>query len=274
MTGVIGMLAGGGDLPVDLAERLAAEGRPYFVIRFAGFADPRLDAHPGETIPIARFGAIVRSLKAAGVDRIFTIGKVARPRLTPSQIDWPGVKAIASMMLGAWWGDDSVQRAAARIYLDQGFQPASVAALWPDLLMPAGQVTAAVPDEAAWRDIRAATAAALEIGRRDRGQGAIGRDGRVIAIEDRRHTDAMLASVARDGGQGGVLVKVAKPQQDLRLDPPVIGPHTVRNAAAAHLCGIAVEAGAALLVQRAATVAAAEAAGLFIYGLSPAEMAP
>ena len=110
----------------------------------------------------------------------------------------------------------------------------------------------------------------------DIGQGAVSVGGRVVALESAEGTDQMLQRVAalRKSGRisarrRGVLVKVCKPQQDLRADLPSIGANTVRLAAAAGLSGIAVEAGRSLVLGREETLQAADAAGLFVYGLEP-----
>ncbi|WP_407051283.1 UDP-2,3-diacylglucosamine diphosphatase LpxI domain-containing protein [Methyloraptor flagellatus] len=107
----------------------------------------------------------------------------------------------------------------------------------------------------------------MRLGRRDKGQGVVVAAGRVVAEEGPDGTDAMLARVAAAGtAQGGVLVKAMKPTQDPRLDLPAIGPDTVANAHAAGLAGVAVETGRAIVAHRGATIAAADAAALFVYG--------
>jgi DUF1009 family protein len=109
------------------------------------------------------------------------------------------------------------------------------------------------------------------LGAVDVGQGCIVQQGIALAVEAIEGTDQMLAraaAVARPG-PGGVLVKMAKPNQDRRADMPAIGPQTIANAAAAGLRGVAFEAGGTLLTDRAACIAAADAAGLFLYGIDP-----
>jgi DUF1009 family protein len=124
-------------------------------------------------------------------------------------------------------------------------------------------------------DIARGRAVAAALGRADVGQGCVVQQGLVLAVEAIEGTDAMLAragALAREG-PGGVLVKLCKPEQDRRADLPTIGPGTVAAARAAGLRGIAVSAGGALLVQGARTLAAADAAGLFVVGLSEDEQA-
>ena len=82
---------------------------------------------------------------------------------------------------------------------------------------------------------------------------------------------ARAADLRRDG-PGGVLIKLAKPEQERRIDLPTIGPETIALAAKAGLRGLAVEAGGALALDRAALIAAADAAGLFVYGIDPARV--
>lgn len=272
MSGVLAMIAGAGDLPVDLATRMAADGKPYFILRITGLADTQLDAHPGVTLPIGSFGAFTRRMRSEGVDRMFFAGKVARPRWNRFGIDWMGLKALARLLLRAWWGDDALQRAVASQFERQGFHVVSPAEVWPDLLMPAGLVAGRFLSDADWSDIRIAAAAAHAVGRKDRGQGAVARGGRLLGTEDRGHTDALVALAAGRPGEGGVLVKLAKPQQDMRLDLPVVGPDTIRAAAAAHLAGVVIEAGGALLTRREETLAEATRTGVFLYGLRPQEL--
>ncbi len=106
------------------------------------------------------------------------------------------------------------------------------------------------------------------------GQGAVAVGGRVVALEGAEGTDAMLERVATLKSEGrvsarrrGVLVKLCKPEQDLRADLPSIGPSTVAGAVAAGLAGIAVEAGRALVLERSEVIEAANRAGLFVIGV-------
>jgi DUF1009 family protein len=272
MTGALGIIAGSGDFPVILAQRCAAEGRPYFVIRLKGIADPALDAHPGAAVPLVKLGETIRRLKAAGCDRVLFCGKVIRPPWYRIRLDWRGLTAVSSVIFHTWWHDDRLHRAITQYFANTGLPIVGPADVWPDLLIGAGVHTARAPSESDWIDIRAAAAAAIAVGRTDRGQGAVVRQGTVVAVEDRDHTDGLLARAAAGPGQGGVLAKLVKPQQDRRMDLPVIGPDTVAAAAAARLDGIAIEAGGAMLVRRAETLAAADAAGLFLIGIDPTSL--
>jgi DUF1009 family protein len=144
----------------------------------------------------------------------------------------------------------------------------------PDLLATVGPLGAIAPGDDDRRDIARAGEAADALGRLDIGQGAVSIGGRVVATEGLEGTDGMLERVAALRAAGrisprrrGVLVKLCKPQQDIRADLPAIGVSTVLNAKAAGLAGVAIEAGRSLVLDRGALVKAADENGLFVCGI-------
>jgi hypothetical protein len=146
----------------------------------------------------------------------------------------------------------------------------------PDLLMPEGCLTLAAPDEKAAADIVRGREVLRALSPFDIGQATVVIDGHVVGVEDIEGTDGLLARVARLRAEGrirartarGVLMKAPKSGQDLRFDLPTIGPRTVEGAAAAKLAGIATLAGNTIVVEPQAVIEAADAAGLFVTGLS------
>jgi hypothetical protein len=184
-----------------------------------------------------------------------------------------GVRIVARIGSGFLLGDDGLLRAVARVLEEEGFEVVSPQSVLAALLPPSGLLGSIAPDDAARADIRRGVAVCRALGAADVGQAVVVQQGLVLGVEAIEGTDALLArcgTLRREGG-GGVLVKLAKPGQDRRLDLPAIGPDTVRNAAAAGLAGIAFGAGAAVLLDREGTVAAADAAGLFLLALEPHE---
>jgi DUF1009 family protein len=174
-------------------------------------------------------------------------------------------------------GDDSLLGMVVRLLEEQGLPVAGIDTLAPELLAPAGQMgnRALSPDDQhsiaiGWRALAA-------LAPFDVGQAAVVCGLRIAALEGPEGTDAMLRRVAglwrtprlRKLEPGGVLVKTAKETQDLRVDMPVIGPRTVRRAAAARLTGIAVGARRTLILDRERTIAEADRLGLFMVGIAP-----
>ena len=266
----LGILAGGGDLPARLVETCRAAGRPVFVIALEGQADPGLAASgaPLAWVRLGAAGAILDRLRAEGVAEIVMAGRVRRPSLSELRPDWFAARFFARIGARAL-GDDGLLRAVVATLEEEGFRVLGVQDVLADLLTPAGPLGRHAPDPQAEADIALGVQAARALGALDVGQAVVVQQGLVLGLEAIEGTDALVERCAalRREGPGPVLVKMRKPQQDLRLDLPAIGPVTVERAAAAGFRGIAAEAGGTLLLGRKAAVAAADAAGLFLLGV-------
>jgi DUF1009 family protein len=276
----LGIIAGGGDLPVALAQHCASTGADYFVARIAPFASPALDAHPGASHPLGAMGARMQALKDAKVDAVVVVGQVPRPDFSKLVLDEGGRAMMPLFLAAAAQGDDALLRSVLEAHKASGFAIVGAETVMDGLLAPAGVWGAHAPDKAAWADIALAAKAAAALGALDIGQGAIACNRLVLAVEAQEGTDRMLARVAdlpealrgTAARKCGVLVKRPKPTQDKRIDMPVVGVATIEGAARAGLAGIAVEAGGALAVRRDLIVAAADAAGLFVLGFTAADL--
>lgn len=276
----LGLVAGGGELPIALAEHLSSTGREFYVSRVKPYADPPLDAFPGSSHDLGAVGARIAGLREAGCDAIVFVGRVPRPDFT--LIEWDDTaKAMLEAMGGAEnMSDDQLLRALIIAHVQAGFAIVGADDAMADLLAPAGVWGAYKPSDEHMSDIRLAAKVAHALGVYDVAQGVVVASGLVLALEAQEGTDAMLRRVAelppavRGSAQArrGALVKRPKPKQERRIDLPTIGVRTIEGAIAAGLSGIAVEADAALAVRRDAIVAAADAAGLFVYGFTAAEI--
>ena len=275
----LGLIAGGGGLPLALAEHCRQTGRPYFVIRLKGFADAPLDAHPGETAGIAEIGRIVRLSRGAGCEALCFAGNVRRPDFAALKPDMRGLTWLPAAVMAARKGDEALLRFLMGGFEKEGFAIEGAHEVMGELQLPAGPLGAHAPSEAHRADIATAIVTARAIGALDIGQGAVVCDGLVLAVEAQEGTDAMLRRVAElppdlrgaPGRRRGVLAKVAKPIQEERVDLPTIGPATVEGAARAGLAGIVGVTGKMLVLDREAVIRAADAAGLFVMGLAEAD---
>ena len=268
----LGILAGGGPLPGQVAAAAQAAGRRVFMVGLEGCADPAVLAPwPHEVIRITHPSRILAALRAFGAQDLVLIGPVRRPSLLGHRPDAEGARILARIGRAAFGGDDGLLGAVVKVLGEEGFRVIGAHDVLREALGPAGVLTRTGPDALAMADIRRAVAVARALGAVDVGQGCVVQQGMVLALEAAEGTDAMLARCAplARPGPGGVLVKLLKPGQERRADLPTIGPQTIRNAAAAGLRGVAFEAGSTILAEHAATVAAADAAGLFLLGLDP-----
>ncbi|GAB0116840.1 LpxI family protein [Acidisoma sp. 7E03] len=272
MAPALGIIAGSGPLPAQVARAAQAAGRRVFIIGIEGHAEPAVLA----PFPHAflRFGAAVRILallKEQGCQDLVLVGPVRRPSFRDLRPDAEGLKLLARIGRAAFMGDDGLLRAVIRVLGEEGFRVLGAHEILGGLVGRAGLLTKTAPDEQARSDITRGIAVCRMLGAADVGQGCVVQAGVVLAVEAVEGTDAMLARCGSLAwpGPGGVLVKLVKPGQERRADLPTIGTETVRGCLAAGLRGIAFEGGGTLIVDQAATVAAADAAGFFLLGLGP-----
>lgn len=276
--GRIAIIAGGGRLPRELADVLAAAGHPPFLVIAEGEAnvDARLTAFDHAILGLERYGELVPLLRARGATHLVLAGTIARrPALRSIRWTWGLLKLLPRVVAALGGGDDVILRAIIRHLESEGFTVIGAHEILPDLLSASGPISRAVPDASDERDIAAAFQAARAIGRLDIGQAAVAIGGRVVALEGIEGTDGLLERVALlrshgriKGSRGGVLVKCAKPGQEVRADLPTIGPSTVEAARAAGLSGIAVEAGRSIILQQALVAERADRLGLFVTGVA------
>ncbi len=267
---VLGILAGGGPLPGQVAAAARAAGRGVFVVGLEGYADPAVIApFPHGFARLGAAGTILGLLRAANVKDLVLVGPVRRPSVFDLRPDADGVRIMARIGRAAFGGDDGLLAAVVRVLAEEGFHVVGAHEIITQSLGPKGLLTRLGPDAQAQADIDRGVAVARVIGAADVGQGCVVQQGIVLAVEAIEGTDAMLArarGLARPG-PGGVLVKLVKPGQDRRADLPTIGPGTIAACAAAGLRGIAFEAGGTMLTDRNATIADADRAGLFLLGV-------
>jgi DUF1009 family protein len=271
----LGILAGGGRLPGQVAAAARAAGRGVFMVGLEGFADPAVLAPwPHEVVRILAAARIIAALREHGCRDLVLVGPVRRPSLLDLRPDAEGARILARIGRAAFAGDDGLLAAVVRVFAEEGFRVLGAHEILDEALGPMGLLSRVGPDAVSMADIRRGVVVARTLGAIDVGQGCVVQQGMVLAVEAAEGTDAMLArcsSLARPG-RGGVLVKLVKPGQDRRADLPTVGPDTLRGAAEAGLRGVAFEAGGTILAERAAAVAAADAAGLFLLGLGPDEL--
>ncbi|MBX3598447.1 MAG: UDP-2,3-diacylglucosamine diphosphatase LpxI [Rhizobiaceae bacterium] len=273
------IIAGGGRLPVELANALRAQDAPCYVVLLAGEVDHPEDFSglPQTTLELEAAGGLLAHLKARNVKRVVFAGTVGRrPKWTRLRPILPILAVLPKLIRALSKGDDGLLRSLVEYLESHGIEVIGAHDILPDLLVPEGVHTKLRPGTSDKRDIDAALEAALAIGALDIGQAAVAIGGRAIALEGIEGTDGLLARVAElrnhgriAGKSGGVLVKSVKPGQEWRTDMPGIGVKTVIGAAAAGLRGIAVVADSTLAMEFKELIKRADELGLFVVGLAP-----
>lgn len=270
----LGIIAGGGELPEKLLAWCMQNNRPYYALAIHGnanaaFFTPNI-AH--EWIRIGQAGTGFKRFKEEGVKEIVLIGTIKRPTLAELVPDFRTAAFFAKLGAKAL-GDDGILRALVKEIEGEGMKVIGIQEVVPDLLARGGVLTKKKPDKEDEEDIRRGVEVAFELGKLDVGQSVVTQQGLVLGVEGIEGTDKLICRCADyvRKGKAPVLVKLRKPEQDMRIDLPTIGTRTVENAHQSGFKGIAVHAGNTLIVNEAEVIKLADKYGMFIKGITPAE---
>lgn len=267
----LGIIAGRGSLPRQLALACAARGIEPFIVAFKGQTDA--ETVQGLRHEYVRMGAAGRAmdvLRNNGVSDIAMIGAMRRPSIAELRPDLKTAAFFAKAGMRAL-GDDGFLKVLRRFLEEEGFRVHGVHEFMPELLAPEGVIGRFEPQPEDWRDIRRGIEILRATGHLDIGQAAIVQDGIVLGVEAAEGTDALIRRCAglQRKGRGGVLVKLCKPDQDRDLDLPTTGPQTVKNMIECGFSGLAVHAGHSLITDVEAVAKLADSGKIFIMGVNP-----
>lgn len=264
------IIAGEGQLPIDLAEVVSTAGRPVILAEMAGHQAENPGHH--EVIPfrVERLGALFRALRSRGVEDVVMAGAVHRPKLELTAFDLKTLSMAFYVFRVMKRGDDGLLRAVIGIFKRDGFRIRGAYEFLTDFVAQPGPLTAQGPTPNQVKDAQRGQGILTALGGEDVAQACAVARGLCLGIESLYGTAALLNYVAdhradRRPETGGVFAKIAKPGQDLRVDMPVIGPDTIDQVAAAGLDGVWLEAGRVMILNAAEVRARAEAKGICIW---------
>jgi len=274
-SGPIAILAGSGRFPELLADNLRRAGRSCRILAIRGFADPSLRQKADAAADLLDVKRVLACLRNWGPSAVTLAGGVQRPKPTAvfNALSLMRTRRELAELMGR--GDDGLLRGVVRLLEEQGHSVVGVHDLAPDLLASEGALGAHRPTEADLAAVEVGTRLLTDISAYDIGQGTVVAGERIVAVEGPEGTDRMLLRVQalrrswslRKPPAEGVLVKMPKTGQDLRVDLPAVGPRTFVRAAKAGLRGVAVASGVTLILDREETVRTADRLGLFLLGV-------
>jgi DUF1009 family protein len=262
----LGIIAGNGSFPLELAAAARAHDLEVVAVAHIGETDPCLaEICPALTwVKVGQLERIIAVFKQAGIEQAAMAGGIARTRLAQSFA--PDARALTMLSRLGRFSDDAVLRGVAAELEADGIAVIDPVYLLGPALATAGTMAGPEPSPAQLRDLELGFAVADAVGRYDIGQAVAVLNGVVAAVEAVEGTDAAIERAALLCGRGLVVVKAAKPGQDLRFDRPAIGPATIERLHQAGAAVLGIEAGVAMLLEREAVLAAAGRLGITVYG--------
>jgi DUF1009 family protein len=263
----IGLIAGGGGFPLLFAEGARKAGHRVVAVAHVHQTDPALEklVDACTWVKLGQFGRIVEALLAGGATRSVMLGSITKRRFFVDAL--PDALGLELMARVAIRSDDNLLRGFAAIAEERGFPVIDPTPFLAGALAPEGVMGRHAPTEAQLEDARYGLELARAIGRIDLGQTVVVKDRVGVAVEALEGTDACIRRGGELAGQGAVVAKAVKPQQDRRFDLPAVGPGTIASMRAARCAVLAVEAGATLVMDREELVRQADKAGIAVVGL-------
>ncbi|HEX2215310.1 MAG TPA: UDP-2,3-diacylglucosamine diphosphatase LpxI [Xanthobacteraceae bacterium] len=274
----LAIICGAGTLPLAVADAALRHGRPVYLLAITGWTDPhKVTSYPHAWVALGQAGRLWRLARAAGCREVVCVGALSRPPFWKIRLDWATVRLLPRLRRLFRGGDDHLLSGLGRLFEEQGFRIVGAHEVAPEILVAEGPMGRHQPAARDFTDAARGFALIEAMGPFDTGQAVVVADSRVLAVEAAEGTDEMLARVAELRRRGrvhlsgmGVLVKAPKPGQDRRLDLPSIGPATVEAVKNAGLAGIIVRAGEVMVAEAEKLSAAADAAGIFVFGVAAA----
>ena len=263
-----GLIAGNGKFPFLVLEAARSQGIDMVVAAIKEETFPEIEQHARTVhwMSLGQLGKLIRTFKSEGVNTAVMAGQVKHKQIFSGII--PDLKMIQLLASLATKNTDSLIGAVAKLLEEEGIHLMDSTAFLRPLLPEPGVLTRRQPSDEEKKDLDYGYRIARELGRLDLGQSVVVCDGACVAIEAMEGTDAIIERAAGlVNGRALRVVKLAKPNQDLRFDVPVIGPATVRLMERLRASALAIEARKTLMIDRDELIRVADQAGISIVAM-------
>jgi DUF1009 family protein len=267
----LGLIAGNGRFPFLVAAAARRLGRPVVAVAIREEASSELESEVDQWHPVGlgQLGRCIEVLKNAGVREAVMAGQVKHRQIFSDLV--PDLRLMALLARLAFKNTDSLIGAVAETLESEGIRLMASTFLLTDQMATAGAMTRHGPSRAERKDIEYGRRIAKTLAGLDLGQTVVVKDRAAVALEAMEGTDEVIRRAGRLAGPGTTVVKVAKPRQDMRFDVPVVGPGTLEAMREARAVVLALDAGKALLIDKADFLGAAERTGVKVFGMNEGE---
>ena len=277
----LGLIAGSGRFPILVVDEASRRGVPMVVAAIKEEASPQVVkcvAEAGEGfalhwIALGQLGKVIRLFKESGVEKALMAGQVHHSQIfspnTPTSRKllsaMPDLTMLKVLVSLPRKNTESLIKGVVGVLEENGIQLLDSTLFLKDLMAGSGVLTGRQPSAAEWKDIQYGRPIARQLAGLDLGQSIVVKDCAVVAVEAMEGTDEMVERAARlAGGQSLILIKVARPDQDMRFDVPVLGLDTLEVLAECHVTAVAVDEGRTLFLDKEKFIAGANELGISI----------
>ena len=283
----IGLIAGNGKFPLLVLDAARSKGMEVVVAAIKEETAPEIEQHGASAVhwlSLGELSKLIDTFKAAGISRAIMAGQVKHKQIFSSiKPDWRLAKLLLSLTTR---NTDSLIGAVTKVLGDEGIVLMNSTELLEPMLASAGVLTQRGPSDAEQTNITYGRAVAHHLARFDIGQTVVIAEAACVAVEAMEGTDAAIqraGEIMKSPALGKepstlsrslTVVKVAKPNQDMRFDVPVVGLHTIETMQRSGASCLALDAGRCLMLDKDALLAAANEAGICIVAETPVSHIP
>lgn len=263
----LGVIAGNSAFPLIFSKAATEQGFEVVAVAHEGETPAEIIEHAAQVtwVRVGELGKIIETFQEAGVQQAVMAGGIYKAGAMTGIC--PDARGIALISRLPSLRDDVILRAVASELEEEGIAIVECTRFLSALVPEVGVLTRKRPSADQEENIQLGMSAAQEIGRWDVGQSVVVKRGTVLAVEGVEGTNAAIKRGGEFGGEGCIVVKMSKPQQDLRFDVPTIGPDTIAVMEQVKADVLAVEAGKTLMIDRSNVVKNAEAAGIVVVAI-------
>jgi len=232
---MIGLFLGDTDFSDAVLKKIKKLNKKYLIIDFSKNNKFKKDIN-SHRISIGKFGKIIRLIKEKKSKKVLFAGKITKPKFSTLRLDLKGVYYMPSILKAAKLGDAAIIKAIIKILDNENIKVISSNFFNPELTVKRGNYTKLKPNKSDTNSIKKGITYFNKLSSLDHVQAVIAKDNTILAIEDQQGTKKMLSKLKKKSE--GILIKLPKKKQDLRMDLPTIGLQTLKDCKKYGLKGI------------------------------------
>jgi len=258
---MIGLFLGDTDFSEVVLKKIKKLNKEYFILDFSKNNKFRKDKN-SHRISIGKFGEIIKLIKEKKSKKVLFAGKIAKPKFSSLRLDLKGIYYIPAVIKAAKIGDAAIIKAIIKILANEGIKVISSIFFNPELSLKKGIFSKIKPDKQDIVSITKGVAYFNKIDNLDHIQALVVKDGKIIAKEGLEGTKKMLSKLSINSG--GILMKLPKKKQDLRIDLPTIGLQTFKDIKKYGLKGVVLKSKKNIFLDKAKCITFANKNKVFI----------
>ena len=260
---MIGLFLGEKDLPNEILKKLEKKKINYFIIDLTKNNKFKKKKN-SYFINIGKFGEILKLIKSKKCKKVIFAGNIIKPKISKLKLDFKGLFYIPRIVKAAKLGDAAILKVLIKILSENNVKVIKLNTYNPELTLKKGNYTKIKPSKQENEDIIKGIKVLKKISSHDHTQAVIIRDNKVISIEKRNGTKDMIKRIPRSKIKKGILVKLPKAKQDLRVDLPTIGIETFKDCNKAGIKGIVVKSNQNIILNKEFSIKYANRNKLFL----------